>query len=65
MAIVEWKKDETVAILTMNNGENRHNPEWAETMLSTYNEILEDAEIKAIVLTSSDPKNFSRGSGPD
>jgi enoyl-CoA hydratase/carnithine racemase len=30
-------------------------------MISTYNEILEDAEIKAIVLTSSDPKNFCLG----
>lgn len=61
MAIVEWKKDETVAIITMNNGENRHNPEWAEAMLTAYNEILEDSEIKAIVLTSSDPKNFCLG----
>ena len=61
MAIVEWKKDETVAIITMNNGENRQNPEWTELMLSTYNEILNDAEIKAIVLTSNDPKNFSLG----
>ena len=61
MAIVEWKKDGTVAIMTMNNGENRHNPEFAETFLSTYAEILADAEIKAIVLTSSDPKNFCLG----
>lgn len=61
MAIVEWKKDETVAIMIMNNGENRHNPEWAEAMLATYEEILADKEIKAIVLTSSDPKNFSLG----
>ena len=61
MAIVEWKKDGTVAIMTMNNGENRHNPEFAETFLSTYAAILADAEIKAIVLTSSDPKNFCLG----
>jgi len=61
MAIVEWKKDGTVAILTLNNGENRHNPEFAEVFLSTYEEILADAEIKAIVLTSSDPKNFCLG----
>jgi enoyl-CoA hydratase/carnithine racemase len=61
MAIVEWKKDGTVAIMTMNNGENRHNPEFAATFLSTYKEILADAEIKAIVLTSSDPKNFCLG----
>jgi len=61
IAIVEWVKDGTVAIMTMNNGENRHNPEWAEAMLSTYDEIMADEEIKALVLTSSDPKNFCLG----
>ncbi|MCL1833561.1 MAG: enoyl-CoA hydratase/isomerase family protein [Leptospirales bacterium] len=61
MAIVEWKKDGTVAIVTMTNGENRHNPEFTEAMLSTYAEVMDDAEVKAIVLTSSDPKNFSLG----
>lgn len=61
MAIVEWEKDGTVAIMIMNNGENRHNPEWADAMLATYEEIMADPEIKAIVLTSSDPKNFSLG----
>lgn len=61
MAIVEWKKDGTVAIMIMNNGENRNNPAWAEAMLSVYNEIEADEEIKALVLTSSDPKNFCLG----
>jgi len=61
MAIVEWKKDETVAIMILNNGENRHNPDFAATFMSVYNEILADKEIKAIVLTSSDPKNFCLG----
>lgn len=61
MAIVEWKKDGTVAIMTMNNGENLHNPTWAQAMIDTYNEIIADQEIKALVLTSSDPKNFSLG----
>lgn len=61
MAIVEWEKDGTVAIMIMNNGENRHNPEWTESMLATYQEIISDQEIKALVLTSSDPKNFCLG----
>ena len=61
MAIVEWKKDETVAIMIMNDGENRHNPTWAETMLAVYDEIMADEEIKSIVLTSSDPKTFCLG----
>ncbi|HOP64028.1 MAG TPA: enoyl-CoA hydratase/isomerase family protein [Spirochaetota bacterium] len=61
MAIVEWKKDETVAIMLLNNGENRHNPDFAATFISVYKEILADNEIKAIVLTSTDPKNFCLG----
>ncbi|NLB51971.1 MAG: enoyl-CoA hydratase/isomerase family protein [Syntrophomonadaceae bacterium] len=65
MAIAEWKKEGTVAILTMTKGENRHNPEWCEVMLSIYNEILDDSQIKAIVLTSGDPKNFCLGVDTD
>mgnify|MGYP000908393836 FL=1 len=61
MAIVEWQKDGTVALMIMNNGENRQNLEWAEAMVATYDEIMADSEIKALVLTSSDPKNFSLG----
>jgi enoyl-CoA hydratase/carnithine racemase len=61
MAIVEWKKDENVAILTMNNNENRHNPDWTEAMLTAFDEIMADETVKALVLTSSDPKNWSLG----
>lgn len=61
MAIIEWKKDGTVAIMIMNNGANHTTPEWAQAMLNTYEEILADPEIKALVLTSSDPKNFCLG----
>ncbi|MEA1961638.1 MAG: enoyl-CoA hydratase/isomerase family protein [Bacillota bacterium] len=61
MAIVEWQKDGTVAIMTMNNGENRHNPDWAEAMMETHAEIMADPDVKAMVLTSSDPKNFCLG----
>lgn len=61
MAIVEWQKDGNVALMIMNNGENRQNLQWAEAMMSIYEEIIADNEIKALVLTSSDPKNFSQG----
>ena len=61
MAIVEWKKDGTVAILTMNNGENRHNPDWTKAMLDAFKEIMADETIGAVVLTSSDPKNWCLG----
>lgn len=61
MAIVEWKKEGSVAVMVMNNGENRQNLGWAEVMLATYEEIVADQEVKALVLTSSDPKVFSLG----
>ncbi len=65
MAIVEWEKDGTVAVMIMNNGENRHDPQWTAAMLGVYKEIEADQEIKALVLTSSDPKFFSLGVNTD
>ena len=61
MAIVEWKKDETVAVITMNNGENRHNPDFAKAMIAAYDEIAADETLTAIVLTSADQKSWSQG----
>ncbi len=61
MSIVKWEKDETVAILTLNNGENRHNPDFAAAIKKTFDEMLADEEIFSMVITSSDPKNWSLG----
>lgn len=61
MAVVEWEKDGSVAIVKMNNGENRHNLVFAETMLATLDEVLEDKEITSVVLTSTDPKAWCLG----
>lgn len=61
MAIVEWKKDGTVALLTMNNGENRHNPDFAKSMLNAFDEIEKEESIFCVVITSSDKKNWSLG----
>ncbi|TFH42474.1 MAG: enoyl-CoA hydratase/isomerase family protein [Chrysiogenales bacterium] len=61
MSIVSWSKDENVALLSMNNGENRQNLEFATTMAAAIDEITADPSIVALVLTSSDEKNFSQG----
>ncbi len=61
MPVVEWKKHETVAIITMINGENRHNMVFCNEMLQCLDDIKADSAIKAVVLTSNDPKNFSLG----
>ncbi|HNY66896.1 MAG TPA: enoyl-CoA hydratase/isomerase family protein [Deltaproteobacteria bacterium] len=61
MAVVEWKKDGTVAIVTMNTPENRHNPDFASGIIKALEEAEADPEIKSVVLTSVDPKNWSLG----
>ena len=61
MAIIEWKKVETVGVITMNNGENRHNPEFIRTILTSFDEIEADPKISSVIIASSDPKNWSQG----
>ncbi|MDD5722745.1 MAG: enoyl-CoA hydratase/isomerase family protein [Syntrophales bacterium] len=61
MAIIEWKKDGTVAVITMNTSENRHNPDFNRAILGTFDEIEGDEEILSVVITSSDAKNWSLG----
>lgn len=61
MEILSWQKEENIAVITMSNGENRHNMDYADRMLQVLNEILKDISITALVLTSNDAKNFSQG----
>lgn len=61
MAIVFWEKNESVAVIKMNNGQNLQHLEFAEAMNNAIDESLADSEINAIVLTSADEKFFSNG----
>ena len=61
MTRVKWKKTESVAIVTMCNGINLQNLEFAKAMHGVLDEVEADPEIHAVVLTSSDEKNFSQG----
>ncbi len=61
MALVQWEKDETVAILTMTAGANRQNLEFGKAVKQMIDEILADKTITSLVLTSNDEKNFSQG----
>jgi enoyl-CoA hydratase/carnithine racemase len=61
MSIVLWEKKETVAVLTMNNKENRQNLDFANAMIKALDEIQEDREIFAVIIASSDEKNWSQG----
>jgi len=61
MAVIEWKKEGGVAVVTMCNGANRQNQEFAKQMNRCFDEILEDTGLSSVILTSSDEKNFSQG----
>lgn len=61
MSIIEWQKDESIAVLVMNNGENRHNLTFVQSMLDTLADIEADPAINGLVITSSDPKIWSLG----
>ena len=45
MAILEWKKEGTVAVITMTNGENRHNPDFAAALMGALDEIEKDTDV--------------------
>jgi len=61
MAILSWKKDGEVAIITMSNGENRHNPDFNRAILGAFDEIEGDEAVSSVVITSGDQKNWSQG----
>ncbi|MBN1634874.1 MAG: enoyl-CoA hydratase/isomerase family protein [Deltaproteobacteria bacterium] len=61
MAIIEWEKDETVAIMTLNNGENRHNPEFIKAILNAFDEIEQVEATTALIIASSSEKYWSLG----
>ena len=61
MSVAEWKKEGSIAIITMTNGENRHNPSFVEDMSAAFDAIEGDKEITSVVITSNDPKNWSQG----
>ncbi len=61
MDIITWKKQESIAIVEMCNGPNRMNRAFSEAMNLCLDQVQEDAKIQAVILTSTDEKNFSQG----
>ena len=61
MAVVEWKRDDTVAVVKMVNGENRFNPVFIKEFLQVFDEIEKDEAVKAVVIVSTDAKSWSQG----
>lgn len=59
--LISLKQNKTVAILTMNSDENRHNPEFLAQFNAQLDAIEANEEYKSIVLTSASEKNWSLG----
>ena len=59
---VTWTVDENdVAVITLNDGENRFNPPFLASFLDALDAVEEDTGAKALVVTSAHEKIFSNG----
>jgi enoyl-CoA hydratase/carnithine racemase len=61
MAVIEYQNEDRVAIVTLNDGENRFNPTFLQASLDALDEIEEETDANALVVTSGHEKIFSNG----
>ena len=61
MAMYEFTMDGQVALLTMNNGDNRFNMDSVTEFLSVLDHIEKDTDAKALVVRSSGEKVWCNG----
>ena len=61
MSVIEYTQDENIALVTMNDGENRFNLPFLEEFLTILDEIENKTDVRALVVTSSHEKIFCNG----
>ena len=61
MPQVEYTIDGTIAIVTLNDGENRFNPPFLSAFAEVLDAVENDTQALAVVVTSSNGKIFSNG----
>ncbi|MCF8093317.1 MAG: enoyl-CoA hydratase/isomerase family protein [Desulfotignum sp.] len=61
MPVVTWKKENSTAVVEMCNGPNRMNQVFSDDLNQCLDQIQEDSDVRAMILTSTDEKNFSQG----
>ncbi|RPH49345.1 MAG: enoyl-CoA hydratase/isomerase family protein [Desulfobacteraceae bacterium] len=61
MALVEYTLDENVAVMTLNNGENRFNPDFIRSYIDILDKIEKETQALTLVVKSAHDKIFSNG----
>jgi len=61
LAVVKWKKQNAVAIVSMCNTANTMNKTFAQDFNCCLDQIESDTQVKSMILTALDEKNFSQG----
>jgi len=61
IAKIDFQIDDTVAVVTLNSGENRFNPDFIANYLEVLDEIENKTEAATLVVTSGHEKIFSNG----
>lgn len=61
MALMEYRIEDHVAVVTMNSGENRFNPAFLDAFLGVLDEIESDTAAATLVVLSAHEKIFSNG----
>ena len=61
MAAIDYTLDGSVAVVALNDGENRFNPEFINTYLNVLDEIENQTEARTLVVHSTHAKIFSNG----
>lgn len=61
MALYDYAVDDNVAVLTMNNGENRFNLDSVKAFRQTLEEIEKETKVNALVVTSAHEKIWCNG----
>lgn len=61
MALVEFQVEDHVAVMSLNDGENRFNPTFLDALLGVLDDIEHSTQASTLVVHSSHDKIFSNG----